>query len=60
MPVIKIDDKDYDSEKLSNEAKEMLANIQIADQEIQRLNIQLALARTARNSYAEKLKKALK
>ena len=60
MPVIKIDDKDYDSETLSNEAKEMLANIQIADQEIQRLNIQLALARTARNSYAEKLNKALK
>jgi hypothetical protein len=59
MPIIKIDDKDYDSEKLSEEAKSQLINVQVCDQEIQRLQSQLAIAQTARATYASALNAAL-
>jgi hypothetical protein len=48
IPIIKIDNKDYDTDKLSDEAKSQLTNIQVCDQEIQRLQVQLAIAQTAR------------
>jgi hypothetical protein len=59
MPTVKIDGKDYDSESLSAEAKSQLASLQVTDAEIQRLQIQLAIAQTARNAYATALKAAL-
>lgn len=59
MPTIKIDGKDYDTEKLSAEAKAQLVSLRAADQEIQRLNVQLAIAQTARNAYANALKAVL-
>lgn len=59
MPIIKIDNKDYDTDKLSDEAKSQLANIQVCDQEIQRLQVQLAIAQTARIAYARALGEAL-
>ena len=59
MPTIKIDGKDYDTEKLSAEAKAQLVSLQVTDAEIQRLNIQLAIAQTARNSYAKALQEML-
>ena len=59
MPIIKIDDKDYDTDKLSAEAKAHITNIQVCDQEIQRLQAQLAIAQTARMAYARALGEAL-
>lgn len=59
MPTIKIDNKDYDTDTLSDDAKKQLQAIQLTDQEIQRLNIQLAIAQTARNTYAKALQEML-
>ena len=59
MPHIKIDDKDYDLDSLSNEAKSQLQMIQICDQELGRLNAQLAIAQTARAAYSKALQEAL-
>jgi hypothetical protein len=59
MPSITIDDKDYDTDKFSDEAKTQLTNLQVCDQEIQRLQIQLAIAQTARMAYAKALGEAL-
>lgn len=59
MSTVKIDNKDYDLDKMSTEAKEQLASLQYTDQEINRLKAQLALAQTARNAYAKALENAL-
>ena len=59
MPSIKIDNKDYDTDTLSNEAKQQLQMLSITEQEINRLQAQLAIAQTARISYANALKAAL-
>ena len=59
MPIIKIDDKEYDTETLSEEAKAQLAGIQFVDQELQRLNAQAAILQTARVAYAKALNDAL-
>jgi Family of unknown function (DUF6447) len=59
MPTIKIDNKDYDTDKLSDEAKSQLINLQVCDQEIKRLQVQLAIAQTARMAYAKALGEAL-
>jgi hypothetical protein len=55
MPTIRIDNKDYDTDQLSDAAKAQLTSLQVTDAEIQRLNIQLAIAQTARNAYARAL-----
>jgi protein O-GlcNAc transferase len=59
MPTITIDDKSYDLDALSDAAKQQLTHMQFADAEIQRLQMQLALAQTARNAYAAALKELL-
>ena len=59
MPTIKIDNKDYDTDTLSTEAKQQLQMLSITDSEINRLQAQLAIAQTARISYANALKAAL-
>lgn len=59
MPTIKIDNKEYDLDKLTDAAKAQLTSLQVADQEIQRLHIQLAIAQTARNAYAKALQEQL-
>ena len=59
MPNITIDDKEYDLDSLSNEAKSQLQMIQICDQELGRLNAQLAIAQTARMAYSKALQEAL-
>lgn len=59
MPIIKIDNKDYDTDTLSTEAKQQLQMLSITDSEINRLQAQLAIAKTARISYANALKGAL-
>jgi hypothetical protein len=52
---LKIDNVDYKVDELSDTAKSQLQNVQLADAEIARLNMQLALAKTARNTYMHAL-----
>ena len=59
MTTIKIDNVDYDTDKLSDEAKAQLVSIQFCDQELQRLQVQAAAYQTARQAYAKALNQAL-
>ena len=59
MATITINNQDYDSESLSDEAKAQLTSIQFVDMELQRLNAQTAVLRTARIAYANALQAAL-
>jgi hypothetical protein len=59
MPTINIDNVDYDTDKLSGEAKAQLASIQFCDQELARLQAQAAAYQTARMAYAKALQAAL-
>lgn len=52
MNVIKIDNKDYNLEDLSDNARAQIASVQTADLEIVQLQSKLALTQTARNAYA--------
>lgn len=52
---ITIDDVSYNLSDLSDNAKGQLQGLQIAEAEMKRLNIQLALAQTARNAYMQAL-----
>lgn len=56
---IKIDGKDYALDALSDETKQLLTNIRIVDREITRLRQQLAIAQTARATFANGVKNAL-
>lgn len=55
MATITIDGKNYDTDTFSTDAKAQLMSLQMVDQEIGRLNMQLAIAQTARNAYARAL-----
>ena len=59
MPMIKIDDKEYDLDLLSNEVKNQLASLNFVDAELQRLNAQIAVFQTARATYANALRQSL-
>jgi hypothetical protein len=59
MPIIKIDDKDYDFDQLSDNAKAQLASLQFVDAELQRIAAQTAVLQTARMAYAKALSEAL-
>ena len=59
MTTIKIDDKEYDFDKLSDETKAQLASMQFCDQELQRLQAQAAAYQTARQAYANAVKISL-
>ena len=59
MPNITIDNQSYDLDTLSNEANGQLQMIQVCDQEIARLNSQLAITQTARMAYSKALQAAL-
>jgi len=56
MPTVKIDEKDYDLDQLSSEAKGQLTMLQFVDAELNRLNAQAAVLQTARNAYVKVLK----
>ena len=59
MPTIKIDEKEYDLDTLSDEAKAQLGMLQFVDAELQRLQAQTAVLQTARVAYAKALNEAL-
>ena len=56
---ITIDDKEYDEEQLSDEARAQIVSIRVADQEIAALEQKMAIAKTARNAYAKALTEEL-
>ena len=59
MPTIKIDEKEYDLDQLSQDAKNQLASLQFVDNELARLQAQIAAMQTARMAYANALKASL-
>ncbi len=59
MPLITIDDKQYELDLLSSDAKGQLGSLQFVDAEIARLQAQLAVYQTARVAYSNALKNAL-
>ena len=59
MPNIKIDNKEYDLDTLSEECKAQLASIQFVEQELARLQTQAAVLQTAKAAYLQALKASL-
>jgi hypothetical protein len=59
MTTIKIDNVDYETDKLSDEAKAKLVSLQFCDQELARLQAQAAAYQTARQAYAKALRATL-
>jgi len=59
MTTIKIDNVEYDTDKLSDEAKAQLASLQFCDQELARLQVRAAAYQTACMAYAKALQSAL-
>lgn len=59
MPIIRIDDVEYELDLLTEEAKAQLTSIQHTDQKITELQRDLAIAQTARASYAAALRELL-
>ena len=59
MPIIKIDEKDYELDNLSEDAKAQLASLQFVDSELQRMNAKIAVLQTARMAYSKALNEAL-
>ena len=55
MSIVTIDGTEYNTEALSNEAKNELMSMQICDQRIATLQTDLAISQTARNAYANAL-----
>ncbi len=56
MATITIDGKEYDSEEMSDEAKNQVTSLQFVKNEIVRLQAQLAVYKTAEVGYVKALK----
>jgi len=59
MTTITIDNVEYDTDKLSDQAKAQLVSLQFCDQELARLQAQSAALQTARMAYAKALQSEL-
>ena len=59
MASIKIDDRDYNIDSLSEEAKAQLSSLQFCELELQRLQVKTAAYQTAKMNYARVLKEEL-
>ena len=59
MTKITIDEKDYDVDDLSDEAKAQVVSLNFVDAELNRLQLKVAAMQTARNAYANALKSLL-
>ena len=59
MTQITIDNKQYDLDSLSGDAKAQLASIQFVDSELARLQAKTATLQTARAAYSKALEAAL-
>ena len=56
---IKLDNKDYDIENLSDQSKATLASLQFATKRMQELHNMHALLQRAKNSYLESIKQEM-
>jgi len=59
MAKVTIDEKEYDTDDLTDEAKAQLGSFQFVENELARLDAQSAALQTARIAYARALKEAL-
>ena len=59
MQKIKIDDKEYELDKLPEAARAQLFHIQATEVEINRMNTLIAVMQTARTAYSKALKAEL-
>jgi hypothetical protein len=55
MPKLTIDGKEFDTEELTDEAKNQIGSIQFVDRKISELQAEIAAMQTARNAYANAL-----
>ena len=55
MPNITINDKEYDLDSLSDDAKRNLASLQFTQSELKRLEAQIAVCKTAELAYGKAL-----
>ena len=59
MAIVRIDEIEYELDHLTEEAKAQLLSVQHTDQKIAELQRDLAIAQTARASYANALRELL-
>ena len=59
MASVTIDGKEYDVDSLSDEAKKQLGSLQFVQGEINKLNAQIAVYKTAAVAYTAALKKEI-
>ena len=59
MTKITIDEKDYDVDDLSDEAKAQVLSLNFVDAELNRIQLKSAAMQTARNAYGTALKSLL-
>ena len=59
MTKITIDEKEYDVDDLSDEAKAQVVSLNFVDAELNRLQLKVAAMQTARNAYASALNSML-
>jgi hypothetical protein len=59
MAKITIDEKEYDVDDLSDEAKAQVVSLNFVDAELNRLQLKVAAMQTARNAYGTALKSLL-
>ncbi len=59
MTKITIDEKEYDVDDLSDEAKAQVVSLNFVDAELNRLQLKVAAMQTARNAYGTALKSLL-
>lgn len=59
MPMINIDNVDYDLDSLGDQAKAQIASLQAVERRIALLQEELAIHHTARSAYATVLKRLL-
>lgn len=59
MPIITIDNVEYDFDSLSTDAKNQFTSLQFVDQKLAQLQAEIAVFQTARIGYSKALKEAL-
>ena len=59
MPKVTIDDFEFNTEDLCDEGKDELARLQLIELQLGKLKNELSVYKTARNSYARKLREDL-
>ena len=60
MPKFTLDEIEYNSEDLTDNGKAQLASLQFLEVQMQKLQSEIAVYQTARNSYLAALKEELK